>query len=109
MPRGAFRAIVFVILAAAVASCSGGEKGAAAGTAEALAGTVWRTDTLILAFHEPPRVQVAGKAVPVPGGTAGAFEVNEGAIVIHALGTTRTGTWDGTNLVIEGVAATRER
>jgi hypothetical protein len=77
------------------------------GTAEELAGTTWEVEGYVLAFEEPPEVHISGEAVPFPGGVDGSFSVENGIIRVGALGRSHEGTWDGVNLVFEGVAAAK--
>jgi hypothetical protein len=81
---------------------------AANANAEQLEETTWHIDNYIVDFEEGGKIRARGEAVPVPGGVAGSYTVENGVIEISAAGQTFTGTWDGANLIIEGQAGVRQ-
>ena len=111
--------VLLVILG--LAACGGGKKHdvtssqkpakktalvppATKGTAEQLAGTVWKGGGYILTFETPPVVKITGKKVPIKIGVKGKYTVTDGIITVNAVGRTKKGTWDGTTLVFDGLA-----
>lgn len=73
-----------------------------------LAGTTWQVGDFSVTFQGPSTIQVTGSKIPIPGGITGTYKVENGAVEISAMGMTRTGSWDGTTLIIDGAEAVKQ-
>ena len=76
------------------------------GTEEQLIGTVWRLEEFHLTFQEPPDVVIRGEIIEQEGydEVTGVYTVDEDGIIrVSALNESRVGTWDGENLIIDGI------
>ncbi len=94
--------------APAASAADGAANPAAPGAYASLAGTAWEVGKYVLEFSEEPKVHISGEAVPIPGGINGQYSVKDGAITVGAAGQSKSGTWDGSSLVLEGVNAKRK-
>ena len=94
--------------APAAPAANGAAVPGAPGASASLAGTTWEVGKYVLKFDEEPKVHISGEAVPIPGGVNGQYSVKDGAITVGAAGQSKSGTWDGSALVLEGVNAKRK-
>ncbi len=75
-----------------------------------LVGSTWQVGEFTVTFKDDSRLQVmGGKAAEIaPQGLEGTYVVKDGVIEIRVLTEHKTGTWDGTQLVIDGVSARKQ-
>jgi len=81
------------------------------GGADALVGTVWAIGDVIVTFKDESKVFAKGGFIaPVaPEGIEATYTLSGNLIELTALDHTITGTFDGTNLVIDGKSAVRQQ
>jgi len=77
--------------------------------AQALVGTTWRVEEFTITFKNPPEVFIKGGplAESEPNGVTGEYTFEKGIVEVTASDETRAGTWDGVNLVVDGLKAKR--
>ena len=111
---------LLMAVAAGLTVCTGTQKGSRPAplamspeeeqkAAQALMGTTWLIGEFTVAFKEPPEVFVKGGplAESWPDGVTGEYTFEKGIVEVTALDETRMGTWDGANLVVDGLKAKR--
>jgi hypothetical protein len=76
---------------------------------ELLSGTTWMVGDMRVHFKDGQYVLVEGGEVAeiAPEGMNAAYKLENGTITVTAMGRTTTATWDGEQLVVEGVPARR--
>ncbi|MDX9974269.1 MAG: hypothetical protein RBU21_14895 [FCB group bacterium] len=79
---------------------------AAAGDPAALVGTTWKLGDFTLNFKDAAKVNIKGG--PFPDGMDADYKVVDGAFTVSVMGQTKTGTWDGTALIIDEKAAEKQ-
>lgn len=72
-----------------------------------LVGTRWEVGGFEIGFLDAKKLLLKGGPLRdlAPAGLEVPYVYKEGALEIKALGQTRTGTWDGEQLLIDGIAA----
>lgn len=80
---------------------------AAAEGGTGLAGTTWKMDDYVVEFQDESQVLVKGGQIAqlMPDGASGEYKVEDGKFSISILGMTKSGTWDGEKLVVDGTEA----
>ncbi|HOE65500.1 MAG TPA: hypothetical protein PLO62_03150 [Candidatus Hydrogenedentes bacterium] len=75
-----------------------------------LVGKTWQLDKFTLSFTSEKDMIVRGGPVDsiAPNGLTASYSVDKGIFKAVALGKTYTGTWDGTNLVVDGQVGIRK-
>lgn len=75
-----------------------------------LIGTTWMIDDIEANFKDATTVALKGGplAAIMPNGLDATYTYENGTITVSAVGSTKTGTWDGTTLVIDGKTATKK-
>ncbi|HIJ65507.1 MAG TPA: hypothetical protein HPP77_06090 [Candidatus Hydrogenedentes bacterium] len=113
--------VLVVAIAPGLGACSGGDGKAqpaavpkmsqeeAQKAAEALVGTTWLVEEYTVTFKEPPEVHVQGGPLDEtdPEGITGEYAFENGVVKVNVAGETRTGTWDGESLTVDGLQAKR--
>jgi len=114
------RAVFCAALAVCLAGCTAkGPTGPAPGSpdymsaeeaqqaAEALVGTTWLAGDFTVTFHEPPEILIEGGPLQEtdPEGIIGHYTFENGLVTVTAQGETRTGSWDGERLIVDGLQA----
>jgi len=86
---------------------AGGSAGAVDPMHEKLIGTEWMVGDYHVAFKDAETVRVKGGplATLAPNGLDATYKLEDGIIEVQAMGQTRTGTWDGEELVVDGNVA----
>jgi hypothetical protein len=74
--------------------------------ATGLEGSTWKIGEFTVLFKDATTINVKGG--PVPDGIDGTYKVENGNITINVLTETKTGTWDGKTLVIDGKNAEKQ-
>ncbi len=110
-------ALVLMIIAVGMTGCDVGEEEAGPpedftpGEIDQLVDTVWRFEEFEVAFQEPPDVIVRGEPIRSELGleeVTGAYTLDEeGFIEISAVNEIRMGTWDGDELIVDGITGER--
>lgn len=79
------------------------------GDPEDLVGTTWKAGEFEATFKEDGEMllYVESQKEEYPEGVEGRWKVEDGIFEAQALDQIRTGTWDGVNLVVDGVSADR--
>lgn len=80
---------------------------AAPAAATGLEGTTWKIDEFTVAFKDATTINVKGGPLGDGEGIPGTYTVENGAITINAMGQSKSGTWDGTNLSIDNTPAVK--
>lgn len=83
--------------------------GAGPMTAEDLVGTVWAYDGMTITFTDDSKLLLKGGVVDdvAPEGLEGTYTLENGIIEVsaHTVGITKSGTFDGTTMVVDGKTA----
>ncbi len=69
-----------------------------------LIGTAWTVGDFEIAFQDAAGILLKGGPLKdiAPNGLKGQYTYKDGAVTITAMGQSKTGTWDGEKLVIDG-------
>jgi len=72
-----------------------------------LVGTAWQVGDFHFTFVDASTVKIKGGALTTvaPDGLDGSYTYADGEIEVSAMGQTRTGTWDGETLEVDGTEA----
>jgi hypothetical protein len=72
-----------------------------------LVGTKWKLDEYVIEFQDDTQVLVKGGQIAtlMPDGATGEYKIEDGKFSVSILGMTKSGTWDGDKLVVDGVEA----
>ena len=74
-----------------------------------LIGTSWKLSDFEITFKDANKIWLKGGPLRdlAPAGLDAQYTYKDGTVEIVAMGQTKTGTWDGEQLMIEGLAATK--
>jgi hypothetical protein len=77
---------------------------------EKLIGTSWQLGDFLVTFQDSGNVVIKGKPVEqiAPSGLPGKYSLNNGIIEISAMGQSKSGTWDGEKLVVDGMVGKKQ-
>ncbi|MBI4556723.1 MAG: hypothetical protein HY706_04000 [Candidatus Hydrogenedentes bacterium] len=67
-----------------------------------LLNTTWKIDEYVITFKNAPVIHIKG-GILGDTGMEGTYKFENGVVEVSALGQTKTGTWNGGKLVIDGV------
>ena len=72
-----------------------------------LTGTKWQMGDYVIEFQDESNVLVKGGQIAtlMPDGAMGEYKVEDGKFSVNILGMTRSGTWDGEKLIVDGTEA----
>ena len=76
-----------------------------------LVGSTWKIGEFIANFKDATTVSLKGGALAsvAPDGLDAKYTLADGKVEVNVMGMTKTGTFDGTNLIIDGSAAVRQQ
>ncbi|HUW62166.1 MAG TPA: hypothetical protein VMZ06_14280 [Candidatus Bathyarchaeia archaeon] len=96
---------------AAPAPDTAAQPAAPAAAAAALVGSTWKIGEFTANFKDATTVSLKGGALAsiAPDGLDAKYTLADGKIEVNAMGTVKTGTFDGTNLIIDGSTAVRQQ
>jgi len=86
-------------------------EGSAAQTAATLSGTTWVYDGITVTFKNESSLLLKGGMVSelAPDGLEGTYKLENGVIEVNVMDQTVSGTFDGTNLMVDGKPALRQQ
>ena len=84
---------------------------AAPAAGAALVGSTWKIGEFTANFKDATTVSLKGGALAsiAPDGLDAKYTLADGKIEVNTMGMTKTGTFDGTNLIIDGSTAVRQQ
>ena len=84
---------------------------AAPAVAGTLVGSTWKLGEFTANFKDDTTVSLKGGqlAAIAPDGLDAKYTLKDGKVELNAMGMTKNGTFDGTNLVIDGTTAVRQQ
>lgn len=94
--------------AAPVEPAAPADAAAAPAAASGLEGSTWKLGEFVITFNDASTITVKGGPLGEGEGVPGTYTVENGNITINAVNQSKTGTWDGTALVIDGTTAEKQ-
>jgi hypothetical protein len=76
-----------------------------------LVGSTWKIGEFMATFKDETTVSLKGGALAsiAPNGLDAKYTLADGKVEVNAMGMTKTGTFDGTALIIDGKAAEKQQ